>query len=49
MPGKYYDIATRAEALTLKVIKCLDAENTKITGLPKRYWKASVLDETTNF
>ena len=35
MPGKYYDIATRAQALTLKVIKCLDAENTKITGLPR--------------
>ena len=35
MPGKYYDIATRAQALTLKVIKCPDAENTKITGLPR--------------
>ena len=35
MPGKYHDIATRAQALTLKVIKYLDAENTKITGLPR--------------
>ena len=35
MPGKYHDIATRAQALTLKVIKCPDAENTKITGLPR--------------
>jgi len=35
MPGKYHDIATRAQVLTLKVIKCPDAENTKITGLPR--------------
>jgi len=35
MPGKYHDIATRAQALTLKVVKCPDAENTKIIGLPR--------------
>ena len=35
MPGKYHDIATRAQALTLKAVKCPDAENTKIIGLPR--------------
>jgi hypothetical protein len=32
MTGKYYDVATCAQALTLKVIKCPDAENTRMTG-----------------
>ena len=35
MLGKYHDIATRAQALTLKAVKCPDTENTKITGLPR--------------
>jgi hypothetical protein len=35
MPGKYYDVATRAQALTLKVINCPDAENTRITGMSR--------------
>jgi hypothetical protein len=35
MPGKYCNIATRAQALTLKVINCPDAENTRITGMSR--------------
>ena len=35
MTGKYYDIATCAQALTLKVIKCPDKENTQMTGVSR--------------